>query len=80
MYPSSILTDCIREDGEYRHLLREIFEAGKRDSDPLPLLVSGLSEGATDALTVSLVEDTQVRCARVGTPCAVLIFLAISSV
>ena len=57
MYPSSILTDCIREDGEYRHLLREIFEAGKRDSDPLPLLVRGLSEGATDALTVSLVED-----------------------
>ena len=57
MHPSSILTDAIREDGEYRHLLREILEAGKRENDPLPLLVSGLSEGATDALTVSLVED-----------------------
>ncbi len=52
-----ILTDGIRLDGEYRHLLSALLEAGKREGDPLPLIVSGLSEGASDALTLSLVED-----------------------
>jgi fructose-bisphosphate aldolase class II len=46
----SILTDSIREDGEYRHLLESV----KREFSvpkPLPLLVNGLCDGAADALT-----------------------------
>ena len=52
----SILTDSIREDGEYRHLLESV----KREFSvpkPLPLLVNGLCDGAADALFVSLLAD-----------------------
>lgn len=52
-----ILTDGIRLDGEYRHLFSALSDAARRDGDPLPLLVSGLSDGAADALTLSLIED-----------------------
>ena len=52
-----ILTDGIRLDGEYRHLFSALSDAAKKDGDPLPLLVSGLSDGAADALSLSLVED-----------------------
>lgn len=52
-----ILTDGIRLDGEYRHLLSALLDAANAGKDPLPLLVSGLSGGASDALTLSLVED-----------------------
>ena len=51
----NILTDCIRADTEYRHLLHTI-KTLRRDN-PLPVVAAGLSEGAADALTVSLVED-----------------------
>ncbi len=52
----SILTDSIREDGEYRHLLETVRrEAGLKT--PLPLLVNGLCDGAADSLFVSLLSD-----------------------
>ena len=54
----SILTDSIREDGEYRHLL----DAVKREfgvPKPLPLLVNGLCDGAADAMFVSLLADVR---------------------
>lgn len=52
----SIITDAIREDGEYGHLLstlKEQFRLSKR----LPTVVSGLCEGASEALCVSLLKD-----------------------
>ena len=59
----SILSSCIRLDPEYRQLLETV----RRDfrSAPLPIAVSGLCEGAADALLVSLLEDTKE--ARKGT-------------
>ncbi len=53
---SNILTTPIRADGEYIQLL-ETVEKCFRDK-ALPILASGLSGGAPDALTVSLLEDT----------------------
>ncbi|MBR4033766.1 MAG: hypothetical protein IKJ04_03065, partial [Clostridia bacterium] len=71
-----ILTDGIRLDGEYRQLFSALCDAARRDNDPLPLLVSGLSDGAADAMTLSLVEDLlEVRAAegvRIG---STLLFL-----
>ena len=54
---NSILTSVIRADPEYGQLLR----ATKQDfrANPLPILASGLCEGAADALLVSLLEDTE---------------------
>ncbi len=52
----NILTDCIRADGEYRHLLRAISEQRKA-RNPLPISCTGLCEGASDALYASLCED-----------------------
>lgn len=57
MKQPNILTDGIRLDGEYEHLLSEIKQAARSEANPLPLLISGLTDGASDALTVSLVED-----------------------
>ena len=52
----SILTQSIRLDNEYKQLLRTI----ERDfrTNPLPILASGLCDGATDAFLVSLLEDS----------------------
>ena len=70
MYEQNILTHGIRLDGEYRHLLSAVKEAAKRDVYPLPFLVSGLSDGAADALTLSLLEDLldarQTECGKLG--------------
>ena len=52
----NILTDSIRSDSEYAELLRSI-EKGKTARTPLPILVSGLCEGATDVTFVTLIED-----------------------
>lgn len=54
---NSILTSVVRADPEYGQLLR----ATKQDfrANPLPILASGLCEGAADALLVSLLEDTE---------------------
>lgn len=51
----SILTDCIRADGEYAHLLRTM--KGLRAGNPLPVIAAGLCDGAADALVASLVAD-----------------------
>ena len=52
----NILTDCIRLDAEYAQVLRAI-AASKERNNPLPLLVTGLCDGATDAIYASLIED-----------------------
>ena len=53
----SLLTQCIRSDPEYAQLLR-VAERNFRDK-PLPILASGLCDGASDAFLVSLIEDTK---------------------
>ncbi len=60
----SILTSCIRTDPEYGQLLRTAIRNFRQN--PLPILASGLSDGASDALLVSLLEDT--RETRQGAP------------
>ena len=52
----SILTQSIRLDNEYKQLLR-VLEHDFR-TNPLPILASGLCDGASDALLVSLLEDS----------------------
>ena len=52
----SLLTQCIRSDPEYAQLLRTATR-NFRDK-PLPILASGLCDGASDAFLVSLIEDT----------------------
>lgn len=52
----SLITSCIRADGEYIQLLAAVKAAfGDRS---LPLLVNGLCEGATEAFAVSLIQDS----------------------
>ncbi|MBQ8407829.1 MAG: transcription-repair coupling factor [Clostridia bacterium] len=55
----NILTTPIRADREYRQLL-ETAEKNFRDK-PLPILASGLSGGASDALSICLCEDTKEK-------------------
>ncbi len=52
----SLLTASIRLDSEYKQLLRTL----ERDfrTNPLPILASGLCDGASDAFLVSLLEDS----------------------
>ena len=52
----NILTDCIRKDREYSQLLGAAVK-NKTARTPLPILVSGLCDGANDAAYVSLIED-----------------------
>ena len=60
----NILTDAIRLDKEYGELLRTtLLDFGL--PKPLPIAVSGLCEGASDAALVSLIED--VRREKGGT-------------
>ncbi len=56
----SILTDCIRADSEYRHLL-DTLTRQRSSKQPLPVIAAGLCDGATDALTVSLLTDVSGR-------------------
>ncbi|MGN1047818.1 MAG: transcription-repair coupling factor [Eubacteriales bacterium] len=53
---NNILTDIIRRDGEYPQLLSSVLKAYDA-REPLPIVASGLCEGAADALYVSLIED-----------------------
>ncbi|MBE6589463.1 MAG: transcription-repair coupling factor [Ruminococcaceae bacterium] len=64
----SILTECIRSDPEYLQLAR----TAKRNfrDNPLPIVASGLCDGASDAFLVSLIEDT--RRERGNTPALIL--------
>ena len=52
----SILTQSIRQDAEYKQLLR-VLEQDFRHN-PLPILASGLCDGAADAFLVSLLNDS----------------------
>ena len=52
---NNYLYDFIRKEGEYKQLFETI--KGEYAHKPLPILVSGLCEGASDALYVSLVRD-----------------------
>ncbi len=52
---NNYLYDFIRKEGEYKQLFETI--KGEYAHKPLPVLVSGLCEGASDALYVSLVRD-----------------------
>ena len=59
----NILTDSIRSDREYRHLLSAISEqSGVKN--PLPIVAAGLCEGATDATYAAIVEDIRYRAKR----------------
>ena len=51
----SIFTGAVRSDPEYRQLLESI--AVQRRANPKPVLVTGLCEGACDALSAALCED-----------------------
>lgn len=52
----SILTACIRSDNEYRHFIKTL-ERDFREK-PLPILASGLCDGAADAFLVSTIQDS----------------------
>jgi len=52
---NNYLYDFIRNENEYKQLLDTV--KGEYTHKPLPVLVSGLCEGASDALYVSLVRD-----------------------
>ena len=54
----SMLTDVIREDREYGQLIRAIDKEFKAPNT-LPLLVTGLCDGAADSLLVSLITDSR---------------------
>lgn len=53
----NLLSSCIRSDPEYAQLLRSV-EQDFRVS-PLPIVVSGICDGASDALLISVLEDTR---------------------
>ncbi|MBE6538764.1 MAG: transcription-repair coupling factor [Ruminococcaceae bacterium] len=52
----NILIDSIRRDGEYTQLLGTVLKTYNA-STPFPIVASGLCEGASDALHVSLLRD-----------------------
>ena len=52
----NILTDCVRADREYAQLFKSI-EVMRASRTLLPISVTGLCDGATDAFFVSLIED-----------------------
>ena len=52
----NILTDTIRQDSEYRELLKTIKRSF--NEKPLPSVAGGLCEGAADSVIMSLLEDT----------------------
>ncbi|MBQ8848973.1 MAG: transcription-repair coupling factor [Clostridia bacterium] len=59
----NILTDQVRKDKEYEELLRAHISS-KAARTSLPLLVSGLCDGATDAAYLSLIEDIKSKDTR----------------
>ena len=65
-----LLTQTIRQDSEYRQLLSTLERAFR--TMPLPLLASGLCEGAADIFLVSILEDSararQGECALILCP------------
>ena len=65
----STVTDFVRADREYGQLLNAIVSA-KNARSPLPTLVAGLCDGATDAVYASLIKDLKAEDKRT----ALLIF------
>ncbi len=59
----NIITDTVRADREYGQLLDALLES-KRRNNPLPLAVTGLCEGATDACYAALLGDAKVSDKR----------------
>lgn len=59
----NILTDCVRSDGEYAQLLRAIVNT-KTARTALPILLSGLCDGAADAMYAALLEDLKKKDKR----------------
>ena len=59
----STVTDFVRSDREYEQLLSALLYA-KKARTPLPTLVSGLCEGATDAVYASLLSDLKAKDKR----------------
>ena len=59
----STVTDFVRADKEYSQLLDAVLKT-KNARTPLPLLVSGLCEGATDAVYASLISDIKAKDKR----------------
>ncbi len=59
----STVTDFVRADREYAQLLNAIV-ASKNTRNPLPTLVAGLCEGATDAVYASLIADLKTKDKR----------------
>ena len=59
----SIVTDFVRSDREYAQLLSAL-SALKTSRTPLPILVSGLCEGASDAAYASLLLDIKKKDKR----------------
>ena len=53
---NNILIDAVRLDAEYRELLKT-FKKVTTHANPQPILLTGLCEGATDAVYASLIED-----------------------
>ena len=64
---SNILTDGIRLDAEYRELLKT-FKKVTSHANPQPILLTGLCEGATDAVYASLIEDIYTSAATKKAP------------
>ena len=65
----SFIAKAIRWESEYRQLC----DATRKEfvvSKPYPLAISGLCDGASDALLVSLVEDTKAE--RKGAPLVII--------
>ncbi len=52
----NLLASCIRSDPEYEQLLRAVRQDFR--TAPLPIAVSGICDGASDALLISVLEDT----------------------
>ena len=59
----SIVTDSIRSDSQYKQLLAALGDS-KAANRPLPLAVTGLCEGATDACYAALLKDIKSRDKR----------------
>ena len=78
----SIFTGAVRSDPEYRQLLEAV--GVQRRANPKPVLVTGLCEGACDALCAALAEDIpggrpvlvvcpeEKECLRLASICTVL--------
>ena len=59
----NILTDCIRGDGEYAQLRKAVVSM-QTSRTALPILVTGLCDGAADVAYAALIEDIRAKDRR----------------